>query len=208
MSDEHIDEQRVEAAFKSVQASRASAWNLSVEEVAALAERVRLEIMLERGMRRARKRWYRAYADFLDEVVEERLAKEGGNLAANVPWVRRVTFLAIVVFVMFPLASTGSIGGSLFGRLLGLSRVRTVVAVVLGSLSGCAAMYFGAFWSSSVTKKGWEMPPFVLTTLELAPKSLDEARVFVPKVASSSPVSRQKRHILSRSHSPILVAET
>ena len=82
MSDEHIDEQRVEAAFKSVQASRASAWNLSVEEVAALAERVRLEIMLERGMRRARKRWYRADADFLDEVVEERLAKEGRSAEA------------------------------------------------------------------------------------------------------------------------------
>ncbi|MEP4378152.1 MAG: hypothetical protein ABJ215_05205 [Alphaproteobacteria bacterium] len=77
MSQDHIDEERVEAAFKSIRAARASAWNLSVDEVAALAERVRLEIMLERGMRRARKRWYRAYADFLDDVVEERLEKEG-----------------------------------------------------------------------------------------------------------------------------------
>ena len=45
---------------------------------------------------------------------------------------------------MFPLASTGSIGGSIFGRLLGMGRVRTFVAVVIGSLLGCAVMYFGA----------------------------------------------------------------
>jgi hypothetical protein len=33
-------------------------------------------------------------------------------------------------------------------------------------------------------------------------------RAEVPDIGESSPVSRQKRHILSRSHSPILVAET
>lgn len=82
MSDNQIDEERVEAAFRSVSAARSSAWSMSIDEVAALAERVRMEIMLEHGMRKSRKRWYRAYADFLDDVVEERMAKEGRSAEA------------------------------------------------------------------------------------------------------------------------------
>jgi uncharacterized membrane protein len=59
-------------------------------------------------------------------------------------WMRRTTFISIVAFVMFPLASSGSVGGSLFGRLLGLSRVTTLVGVMTGSLLGCGVMYYGA----------------------------------------------------------------
>lgn len=77
MSEERIDEARVERAFNAVADARANAWNLSIDEVAALAERMRLEIMLDRSMRRSRKHWYRAYADFLDDVVEDRLKKDG-----------------------------------------------------------------------------------------------------------------------------------
>lgn len=72
------------------------------------------------------------------------LVEEGRALAAAKPWVKRATFASIVAFVMFPLAATGSIGGSLFGRLLGLGRVQTFLAVCLGSVFGCGVMYFGA----------------------------------------------------------------
>ena len=59
-------------------------------------------------------------------------------------WIRRATFLGLVAFVAFPLAATGSVGGAIFGRLLGMSRVATFAGVVIGSLVGCGAMYFGA----------------------------------------------------------------
>lgn len=59
-------------------------------------------------------------------------------------WMRRATFLGLVAFVAFPLAATGSVGGAIFGRLLGMSRAATFTGVVLGSLVGCGAMYFGA----------------------------------------------------------------
>jgi uncharacterized membrane protein len=72
------------------------------------------------------------------------LAGEGRALAAARPWVRRATFVSITAFVMFPLAATGSIGGSLFGRLLGMGRRQTLLAVLLGSVLGCGLMYFGA----------------------------------------------------------------
>jgi hypothetical protein len=59
-------------------------------------------------------------------------------------WMRRVTYLGLIAFVAFPLAATGSVGGAIFGRLLGMSRAATFSGVVLGSLVGCGAMYFGA----------------------------------------------------------------
>ena len=57
------------------------------------------------------------------------------------PWVKRMAFLGLVLFVMFPTSTTGSIGGSIFGRLLGLSRFLTVTGVLMGSIMGNALMY-------------------------------------------------------------------
>lgn len=66
-------------------------------------------------------------------------------LQAN-PWMRRATFFGLVVFVMFPLASTGSIGGAIFGKLLGLGRLRTFVGVTLGNALGGGVVYYAGGW--------------------------------------------------------------
>jgi hypothetical protein len=72
------------------------------------------------------------------------LAQDGQLILRSNPWMRRATFLGVAAFVMFPLAATGSVGGSIFGRLLGMTRVATLSAIILGSLLGCSTMYFGA----------------------------------------------------------------
>ena len=72
------------------------------------------------------------------------LVKDGQFILQSNPWMKRATFAGIVAFVMFPLATTGSIGGSIFGRLLGMSRLATFIGITLGSLLGCGLMYFGA----------------------------------------------------------------
>jgi predicted tellurium resistance membrane protein TerC len=64
-------------------------------------------------------------------------------LAAH-PWMRRATFIGLVIFVAVPLAMTGSVGGSILGRLLGMSRVGTFAGVIIGNLLGSALMYFGS----------------------------------------------------------------
>ena len=81
-----------------------------------------------------------------------RLPSIGSRIAALVtdghfildahPWMRRATFLGLVAFVAFPLAATGAVGGSIFGRLLGMSRFATFVGIVLGSFLGNGVMYF------------------------------------------------------------------
>lgn len=57
------------------------------------------------------------------------------------PWIKRMAFFGLVLFVIFPTSTTGSIGGSIFGRLLGLSRWLTVGGVLIGSILGNALMY-------------------------------------------------------------------
>lgn len=72
------------------------------------------------------------------------LMSEGRELLAANRWIRQTTFLGVIAFVMVPLASSGSVGGSFFGRMLGLSRKATLLGVVLGSIFGCMLMYYGA----------------------------------------------------------------
>ncbi|MFN4259577.1 MAG: small multi-drug export protein [Gemmataceae bacterium] len=71
------------------------------------------------------------------------LVEDGHFILRSNPWMKRASFIGLVAFVMFPLAATGSIGGSIFGRLLGMSRLTTFLGVALGSLLGCGMMYFG-----------------------------------------------------------------
>lgn len=72
------------------------------------------------------------------------LAEDGQCILKSNSWMKRATFLGLIAFVMFPLAATGSVGGSIFGRLLGMSAVGTFAAIVLGNLIGCSLMYFGS----------------------------------------------------------------
>lgn len=82
------------------------------------------------------------------------LTSDGEFFVEKYPWMKRATFLANILFVTVPLAGTGSIGGSIFGRLLGLSRVATFTAVVVGSLLGNSLMYFfGAAISQALPKE-------------------------------------------------------
>ncbi len=62
-------------------------------------------------------------------------------LMESYPSIRKYAFLGLVAFVMFPTSTTGSIGGSIFGRMLGLSRFATVGGVLLGSIFGNGLMY-------------------------------------------------------------------
>ncbi len=74
------------------------------------------------------------------------LVWDGKFLMDSQPWIKRIAYLGLVLFVIFPTSTTGSIGGSIFGRLLGLSRMVTVSAVLLGSVLGNGIMLVFAKW--------------------------------------------------------------
>jgi hypothetical protein len=68
------------------------------------------------------------------------LREEGEFFMRYQPWIRRFTFIGLVIFVTFPIAATGSVAGSIFGRLLGMSRWATMAALVCGTLIGNSIM--------------------------------------------------------------------
>jgi uncharacterized membrane protein len=70
------------------------------------------------------------------------LVTDGHFILDAHPWIRRATFVGLTTFVSFPLTATGSVGGSIFGRLLGMSRVGTFWGIMLGSVAGNGVMYF------------------------------------------------------------------
>jgi uncharacterized membrane protein len=72
-------------------------------------------------------------------------------LDAN-PWARKITFLALMAFVWFPLAGTGAIGGVIFGTLLGLRRKLIFLGILLGSAFGGFSMYVLAVLCGNVFK--------------------------------------------------------
>ena len=72
------------------------------------------------------------------------LVSDGRFILAKQPWIRRAAFSGLVGFVIFPTSTTGSIGGTIFGRLLGMTRLRVLIAIFIGSLLGNGVMLFGA----------------------------------------------------------------
>jgi uncharacterized membrane protein len=86
------------------------------------------------------------------------LVTDGHFILDSQPWMRRATFIGLIAFVGFPLAATGSIGGSIFGRLLGMSRLATFFGIVTGTLVGNSAM----FWFSDLLGHYFDKENFYL----------------------------------------------
>lgn len=69
------------------------------------------------------------------------LQEDGEFILSNHPWFRRFAWLGLIVFVLIPFAATGSIGGSIVGRILGLSRWATLSGVVIGSVASTGIVF-------------------------------------------------------------------
>jgi uncharacterized membrane protein len=60
------------------------------------------------------------------------------------PWVRRWAAAGVTLFVISPLPGSGVFGGTVVGRIAGLSRVATLVAVLVANAVVCGIYFFGA----------------------------------------------------------------
>lgn len=68
----------------------------------------------------------------------------GSSFFAQHKWIERLSFIGLVMFVMFPLQGSGGIGGTLVGRMLGMNRWEVVLAVTIGAFTGCFVIALGA----------------------------------------------------------------
>jgi uncharacterized membrane protein len=76
---------------------------------------------------------------FLGPKIAE-MVSDGQFILKRQPWIRRAAFIGLVGFVIFPTSTTGSVGGSIFGRILGMKRLRVVLAIIVGSILGNGLM--------------------------------------------------------------------
>jgi uncharacterized membrane protein len=53
------------------------------------------------------------------------------------PWIRRWAMVGVAVFILLPLPGSGSFGGSLVGRLIGLTRLRCFLTVAAAGVLVC-----------------------------------------------------------------------
>jgi len=73
-----------------------------------------------------------------------RFMDHGQAFLARRPYLKRFYFSGLVLFVMFPLQGSGGIGGSLVGRLLGMSKRAVLMAITIGAFGGCFLIALGS----------------------------------------------------------------
>lgn len=74
-----------------------------------------------------------------------RLEERGAAMLEQQAWIRGAAILGLALLVSIPFQGTGSIAGSIAGRMLGLGPKRTMLAIALGAYFGIAAVAGASF---------------------------------------------------------------
>jgi uncharacterized membrane protein len=72
-----------------------------------------------------------------------RFMHHGQEFVRQRPWLERLYFVGLALFVMFPLQGSGGIGASIVGRILGMPRAEVVAAIAIGAFVGSFAFALG-----------------------------------------------------------------
>ena len=74
----------------------------------------------------------------------EKMMSGGKRFFAERPYIEKLSFVGVILFVMFPLQGSGGIGGSIVGRMLGMKKHEVLTAITIGALLGTFAIAMGA----------------------------------------------------------------
>jgi len=75
-----------------------------------------------------------------------RIESKGSDILVKKPWVERLAFTGIILFVMFPFQGSGAVGATIVGRMLGMDPKKVWYAVIIGAIVGCLIIaYTSAF---------------------------------------------------------------
>lgn len=75
-------------------------------------------------------------------------------------WRKGLTWGGLALFVAIPLGGTGAVGGAFFGRLLGLSRSRTLTGIAAGTVAGNLTLAGAAYAWPAGLQRLLERPVF------------------------------------------------
>ena len=83
------------------------------------------------------------------------------------PILQRITLVGVVLFVLFPIAGTGAIGGSFIGMILGFHRFTLLTCVSIGGFLGGMGMAYATvhFRSAVETLQKYQSSPLLIGAL-------------------------------------------
>ena len=74
----------------------------------------------------------------------ERMMRGGREYFDDRPWLERLYFVGLLLFVMVPFEGSGGISASIIGRLMGMRKYEVLAFVTVGALISCFAIAIGA----------------------------------------------------------------
>ncbi len=98
------------------------------------------------------------------------------------PWMHRAAWVALAIFIAVPFNGTGSLLGSVIGRLLGLSRTAIMSAIGFGSIVGAGALALASgIWAERINALAREpLLGFVVVAVAIALTFLGSRLAFGP----------------------------
>jgi uncharacterized membrane protein len=97
----------------------------------------------------------------------ERVRDTSRGIVARRPWLGRFSFVGVVLYVGLPILGSGAVLGSMLGQLLGLRRLTTLAAVMIGTLLGNCLMLLLAELIMRVPFLARQNPAVILGSLVL-----------------------------------------
>ncbi|UCE73525.1 MAG: small multi-drug export protein [Methanomassiliicoccales archaeon] len=73
-----------------------------------------------------------------------KLEKKGGTILKENRYIEALSFVGVVLFVMFPFQGSGGVGASIVGRAIGMNPYKVWVAIIIGAISGCFLIAYAA----------------------------------------------------------------
>lgn len=101
------------------------------------------------------------------EAALARVQHHASLVLTAYPRMRRAAVMGVVLFVLFPVAGTGALGGAFLGILLGLNRFVLMAAVSAGGFLGGVLMAFAAvhFGEAMQSLRAMQSDPLIKWTL-------------------------------------------
>ncbi len=73
-----------------------------------------------------------------------KVESKGGTILKENRNIQALSFVGIVLFVMFPFQGSGGVGASIVGRAIGMNPYKIWAAIIIGAVSGCLLIAFAA----------------------------------------------------------------
>ncbi len=73
---------------------------------------------------------------YVGKWIEE-FQEYGAERMKEKDWIKRLAFLGVASFVVFPFQGSGGVGASILGRVIGMNKYHAWLSIIIGAFGGC-----------------------------------------------------------------------